>query len=119
MPRQYPAALVVALALAVPAQAQEVAKDLPRDLPKPAALVSDRVKDVPALTPGDAASLKPGTVLFSDHREAASANPESGLIAFDAWRKARAAEAAALSPWPGYTEPDYTQTVNGVAKQRH
>ncbi|UYW27392.1 hypothetical protein [Methylorubrum extorquens] len=119
MPRQFPAALVVALALAVPAQAQEVAKDLPKDLPKPAALVSDRVKDVPALTPGDAASLKPGTVLFSDHREAASNNPESGLIAFDAWRKARAAEAAALSPWPGYTEPDYTQTVNGVAKPRH
>jgi hypothetical protein len=119
LPRQFPAALVVALALAVPAQAQEAAKDLPKDLPKPAALVSDRVKDVPALTPGDAASLKPGTVLFSDHREAASTNPESGLIAFDAWRKARAAEAAALSPWPGYTEPDYTQTVNGVAKPRH
>ena len=115
MPRLFPAALLVALALAVPARAQEAAKDFP----KPAALVSDRVKDVPALTPGDAASLKPGTVLFTDHREAASTNPESGLIAFEAWRKARGPEAAALSPWPGYTEPDYTQTVNGVAKPRH
>ncbi|MFF8802111.1 MULTISPECIES: hypothetical protein [unclassified Methylobacterium] len=115
MPRQFPAALLAALALAAPARAQDAAKDLP----KPTAIVSDRVKDVPALKPGDVAGLQPGTVLFSDHREAASTNPESGLIAFDAWRKARAAEAAALSPWPGYTEPDYTQTVNGVAKPRH
>lgn len=115
MPRQFPAALLVALALGAPARAQEAAKDRP----KPAAIVSDRVKDVPALKPGDTAGLKPGTVLFSDHREAASANPESGLVTFEAWRKARAAEAAALSPWPGYSEPDYTQTVNGVAKQRH
>ena len=55
MPRQFPAALLVALALAVPARAQEAAKDLP----KPAALVSDRVKDVPALQPADAAAGPP------------------------------------------------------------
>ena len=113
MRQHLPAILLAAVALAGPAHAQETAKT-------PAAMpVSDRVKDVAALNPADAATLKPGTVLFRDSREAASANPENGLVAFEAWRKARSAEAAALSPWPGYTEPDYPQTVNGVTKQRH
>ena len=77
------------------------------------------VRDVASLDTAPTADLKPGTILFSDHRDKAAANPESGLIAYNDWRKARPAEAAALAPFPGYVEPDYTVTVNGVAKPRH
>ncbi len=44
---------------------------------------------------------------------------ESGLIPYLDWLKARPAEAQALSPFPGYKEPDYTVTLNGVSKPRH
>ncbi|MFG5118064.1 hypothetical protein [Methylorubrum sp. POS3] len=118
MSRHFPATLLFAFALAGPAHAQEAAKGAATGVPMPAA-ISERVKDVAALSPADATTLKPGTVLFRDSRETASTNPENGLIAFEAWRKARPAEAAALSPWPNYSEPDYVQTVNGVTKQRH
>ena len=76
------------------------------------------VREVPSLAPSDVANLKPGTILFTDYREK-DAGPESGLIAFTDWLKARPAEAAALEPYPGYKEPDYLQTLNGVSKQRH
>jgi len=109
VPRQLPATLLVALVLGGSAVAQEGMKVQP---PAP-----ERVRDVPSLAVEP--TPKPGTVLFSDHREKGSTNPESGLIAFTDWRKARPEEAAVLSPFPTYAEPDYTATVNGVAKPRH
>ncbi|MGU3538375.1 hypothetical protein [Methylobacterium sp. A54F] len=84
--------------------------------PPPAA--AERVRDVPSVTAVDPATLKPGTVLFSDRRDK-PASPESGLVPYLDWQRARPAEAAALAPYPGYKEPDYVQTVNGVAKPRH
>lgn len=114
--RHLPAALALALALSAPAHAQDgtVNQGMANPLP-----VAGSIKDVPSVTATDAASLKPGTVLFSDHREKAATNPESGLISYTDWRKERPAEAAALSPYPAYVEPDYPSTVNGVTKQKH
>jgi hypothetical protein len=73
---------------------------------------------VPSVTAVDPAGLKPGEILFTDHRDNPSA-PENGLIPYLDWLKVRPAEAQALSPYPGYKEPDYTVTLNGVTKPRH
>ncbi|GJE59283.1 hypothetical protein [Methylobacterium trifolii] len=130
MRTQLPATLVLACltAGALPASAQS-----PQAAPSPGippqgipsqgmanapAPGADRVKDVPSVTALDPATLKPDTILFTDHRDN-PAVPENGLIPYLDWLKARPAEAAALAPYPGYREPDYTVTVNGVAKPRH
>jgi len=104
-----PATLLVVLVLATPAPAQQGM----------AQGAAPTIKDVPSVSDVDPATLTPGTVLVSDRREKAAANPENGLIAYDAWRKERPTEAAALSPFPGYAEPDYTQTRDGVTKRKH
>ncbi|GJD35305.1 hypothetical protein [Methylobacterium aerolatum] len=78
----------------------------------------NRVRDVPSVTAVDPASLKPGEILFTDHRDNPTV-PENGLIPYLDWLKVRPAEAQALSPFPGYKEPDYTVTLNGVTKPRH
>lgn len=115
MKTQLPATLLLAQILVsvtapgTPACAQEGVK-----LQVPA----DRIREVAAIAPSDVATLKPGTILFTDHRDTPS-NPESGLTPYLEWRKLRPAEQAALAPYPGYAEPDYRTTLNGVAKQRH
>ncbi|MCJ2013936.1 hypothetical protein [Methylobacterium sp. J-076] len=113
MPRpQSPATLVLALCLGAacpPALAQTPAA---HTAPAP------RVREVPSVAAVDPAGLKPGEILFTDHRDNPSA-PENGLIPYLDWLKARPAEAQALSPYPGYKEPDYTVTLNGVTKPRH
>jgi hypothetical protein len=106
---QIPAALALALAGILPAAAQTPAANT---------ALPERIREVPSVTAPDPAGLRPGQILFSDHRDNPSA-PENGLIPYLDWLKARPAEAAALSPYPGYKEPDYTVTVNGVAKPRH
>lgn len=113
MLRHLSATLLLALAAPSLALAQEGIK-----LQPPAASAGN-VKDVSNLNPSDATTLKPGTILFTDYREKGSANPESGLIAYLDWVKSRPAEAGALAPYPGYAEPDYMATVNGVSKPRH
>lgn len=110
MHTQLAATLLLGVLLIDPAAAQQ-------PMPTPAAL-SDRVKDVGAINATGLATLKPGTILFTDHRDT-PANPESGLIPYLDWGKARPAERAALAPYPAYAEPDYTITVNGVSKPRH
>ncbi len=77
-----------------------------------------KVRDFASVTAVDPASLKPGEILFTDHRDNPTV-PENGLIPYLDWLKARPAEAQALSPFPGYKEPDYTVTLNGVTKPRH
>ncbi|WP_375453680.1 hypothetical protein [uncultured Methylobacterium sp.] len=122
-PARLPAALLAfaPLAGALPAAAQEGAR--PPAQPgmaatAPAAAGSGRIREVASVTAVDPASLKPGTILFTDHRDTPSA-PESGLTPYLDWVRTKPAEAAALAPFPGYREPDYTVTVNGVAKARH
>nr|WP_246696875.1 hypothetical protein [Methylobacterium planeticum] len=79
---------------------------------------SERIREVASVEGVDPATLKPGTVLFTDHRDQ-PAVPENGLVPYLDWSRTRPGEAAALAPYPGYKEPDYTVTVNGVAKARH
>ena len=112
MRTQIPAALAfalpVALSLALPARAQTPAANTG----------TERIKEVPSVTALDPAAIRPGQILFTDHRDTPSA-PENGLIPYLDWLRLRPAEAAALAPFPGYREPDYTVTVNGVSKPRH
>ncbi|WP_244477210.1 hypothetical protein [Methylobacterium sp. Leaf125] len=114
------AAPVLTLALALaggtlpPARAQEGIKLQPPASPA----VSERIKDVPAIEAAGVTGLKPGTILFTDHRDDPT-KPESGLVPYLDWGKLRPGERAALAPHPTYAEPDYVQTLNGVAKRRH
>ena len=116
MKTQLPATLVLvhALALGLTALAQPAFGQEGMKLQT----VPDRIKDVATIDPAGVQALKPGTILFTDHRDAPS-NPESGLTPYLEWRRLRPAEQAALAPFPGYAEPDYTVTLNGVAKPRH
>lgn len=112
MPRQFPPLFAFGLTtfgllLASPAFTQSAA---------PLAASGATVKDVTAMP---ATGLQSGTVLFNDHRQAGSTNPDNGLIAYNEWRKERPEEAAALAPHPNYVEPNYAITVNGETKQRH
>ncbi|MEH3148170.1 MAG: hypothetical protein PGN34_23200 [Methylobacterium frigidaeris] len=75
-------------------------------------------KDVPSVAGLGPTLLTPGTIAFTDHRDNPS-SPESGLVPFAEWGRKRPEQKAALAPYPGYTEPEYTQTVNGVSKHRH
>jgi hypothetical protein len=109
---QFPAALALALTAATPLSAQTPAANT---APPPG---SARIREVPSVSAVDPATIKPGQILFTDHRDKPSA-PENGLIAYLDWQKARPAEAAVLAPYPAYKEPDYTVTVNGVTKPRH
>ena len=107
---QFPAALALVLTAAAPVCAQSPAANTVPGL--------ERIKEVPSVTALDPAALKPGQILFTDHRDNPTA-PENGLIPYLDWLKVRPAEAAVLAPFPGYKEPDYTVTVNGVTKPRH
>ncbi|GJD91934.1 hypothetical protein BHAOGJBA_5487 [Methylobacterium hispanicum] len=119
MRTQLPAALALALIAALPAPSPAQAQvKTPAAGPGTGAPASERIREVPAVTAQDPAMLKPGTILFSDRRDQPQ-NPESGLTPYLDWQRQRPAEAAALAPFPGYKEPDYAQTVNGVTKQRH
>jgi hypothetical protein len=110
---QLPAALALALGLGIPGSAA-----LAQTTPAASTAPAGKVRDVASVTAVDPASLKPGEILFTDHRDNPTA-PENGLIPYLDWLKARPAEAQALSPFPGYKEPDYTVTLNGVTKPRH
>jgi len=111
--QQFSAALAAAITATLPAMPARAQTPAANTAPAP-----ERVKDVPSVTAVDPAAIKPGQILFTDHRDNPSA-PENGLIPYLDWQKARPAEAAALAPYPGYKEPDYTVTVNGVTKPRH
>ncbi|KAA0124756.1 hypothetical protein CIW48_05785 [Methylobacterium sp. P1-11] len=113
MRQQLSAALAAAITATLPAMPARAQTPAANTAPAP-----ERVKDVPSVTAVDPAAIKPGQILFTDHRDNPSA-PENGLIPYLDWQKARPAEAAALAPYPGYKEPDYTVTVNGVTKPRH
>ncbi|WP_430913765.1 hypothetical protein [Methylobacterium sp. sgz302541] len=122
MPQQSPArsslrpALLLATILALAGGSFGAAAVEGMKQQEPAA--TDRIRDVPSVGAVDPAGLKPGAILFTDHRDSSSA-PENGLVPFTDWSALRPAEAAALMPYPGYKEPDYTVTLNGVSKPRH
>jgi hypothetical protein len=74
------------------------------------------VTDVPAVTGLSPDQLKPRTIVFNDHRQDPIADPNTGLIGFDDWARARALQKQVLSLHPAYAEPTLTVKVDGVAK---
>ncbi|MFL5046790.1 MAG: hypothetical protein ACJ8EA_18315, partial [Xanthobacteraceae bacterium] len=74
------------------------------------------VPSVAALAPGD---VKPKTIAFTDHRNDELADPGTGLMRFEDWNRARPLQKQILSLYPGYVEPRFNTTVNGVTKSHH
>jgi hypothetical protein len=75
------------------------------------------IDDVASARNADIASLKPGTIAFSDHTGADSINSETALIHFDEWSNSRPIEKKFLALFPAYTEPTVGKTVNGNTAQ--
>jgi hypothetical protein len=64
----------------------------------------------------DVAKLKPGVILFTDHRNDELTDPKSGLIRFADWARAKPLQKEFLGLYPGYEEPTVNVTVNGVTR---
>ena len=76
-----------------------------------------RIEEVPSVTALDPASLKPGTVAFSDHRTDELSDSATGLIPFAEWARARPVQKQFLSLYPSYAEPTINVVVNGITKR--
>lgn len=72
------------------------------------------LEDVPAVAGVPIAQIKPRTVIFADQGDARLADPSTGLIAFEAWARARPVQQRFLSLFPTFVEP----TINEQAKLR-
>src|SRR5262249_33683689 len=66
---------------------------------------------VAALAP---AELKPRTIVFTDHRNDELADTGTSLIRFEDWARARPLQKQILSLYPGYIEPTFNVSRNGV-----
>ena len=86
-------------------------------LPATASAEDFRVEDVGAAIDTDIASLKPGTIEFSDHTGSGAVDSETALVHFDDWANKHPTEKKFLALFPGYTEPTVTKTVAGSATQ--
>ncbi len=75
--------------------------------------------EVPSVTALAPADTKPKTIAFTDHRSDELADPGTGLLRFDDWARARPLQKQVLSLYPGYVEPRFNTTVNGVTKAHH
>jgi hypothetical protein len=73
----------------------------------------DEVASVTAVAP---AKLKPGIILFSDHRDDKLADAGTGLIRFEDWARERPLQKQLLSPYPDYVEPTINVSVHGIPK---
>jgi hypothetical protein len=85
--------------VAVPAGAQEFA-----------------VVDVPSVTALAPEQLRPRTIVFNDHRNDEIADQNTGLMRFEDWARARPLQKQMLSLYPGFIEPTFNVTANGVVK---
>jgi hypothetical protein len=72
-----------------------------------------RLEDVPAVAV-PIAQIKPRTVIFADQGDAGLADPSTGLIAFEAWARARPLQQRFLSLFPTFVEP----TINEHTRLR-
>jgi hypothetical protein len=84
----------------------------------PAAAQEFTIAEVPLVTALSPADVKPRTIAFADYRKADIADPNTGLIRFEDWARARPLQKQVLSLYPAFVEPTLTVTVNGVAKQQ-
>jgi len=60
------------------------------------------IKEVDAVDATPLADIKPGTIIFTDHRKAKSADSETGLIEFADWTRERPIQSRFLALYPGY-----------------
>jgi hypothetical protein len=73
-----------------------------------------RLEDVPAVAGVPIAQIKPRTVVFADQADASLADPSTGLMAFEAWARARPVQQRFLSLFPTFVE----STINEQTKLR-
>src|SRR5918993_3930131 len=83
----------------------------------PAGAQEFRLEEVPSVTAVDLASLKTGTIAFSDHRTNELADSATGLMPFAEWSRARPVQKQFLSLYPNYSEPTINVVVNGITKR--
>ena len=75
-----------------------------------------KLEEVPSAPRVAVTQLKPNTVLFSDHRKDAIADPGTGLMKFEDWARLNPVERQYLSLFPGYVEPMREAVIDGVRK---
>jgi hypothetical protein len=75
-----------------------------------------KIEEAPSVTAVAPARLKPGTIVFSDHRDDKLNDAGTGLIRFEDWARDRPVQRQYLSLYPGYVEPTIKVTVNGIPK---
>jgi len=76
-----------------------------------------QMQEVPSLPPLVAGSLKPRTILFTDHRKDELVDPATGLIHFSDWEHSRPQQKQLLSLFPSFEEPT-VGSAEGAAKPR-
>ena len=83
-----------------------------------AAAQAFRLEEAAAVTEFPIAQLKPGTVVFSDHRKDELVDPVSGLMRFSDWARTRPLHKQFLAPYAGYEEPTMTTSAGGADRTR-
>lgn len=72
--------------------------------------------EVPSVTNLSPNDVKAKTIGFSDHRNDELADPNTGLIRFEDWSRARTLQKQVLSLYPAYVEPTIKATTDGTTK---
>lgn len=65
----------------------------------------------------NAAQLQPHTIYFADRPPEELVDPDSGLVRFEDWARAKPIQKQFLSLYPSYVEPMIDTTVDGVRKR--
>jgi hypothetical protein len=76
-----------------------------------------KVEDVASVAGLTPEQLKPKTIVFADRPNDELVDPDSGLIRFEDWARAKPIQKQFLSPAPDYVEPMVEATVDGVRKR--
>jgi hypothetical protein len=71
------------------------------------------IEEVDAARSVNAADIKPGAIVFSDHTGASAIASETALIHFDEWADKHPNEKKFLALFPAYTEPPLGKPANG------
>ena len=78
-----------------------------------------RVEDVASVTDFPIDKLKPGVIVFSDHRSDPQVDPSTGgLMKFVDWARMRPLQKQLLSLYPSYEEPTLKSSSGGVSRVR-
>ncbi len=75
-----------------------------------------RLEEVPSVAASDIASLKPKTILFSDHKTDEITDAGTGLIRFEDWARVQPVQKQFLALYPAYSEPTVNVVRSGTSK---